>query len=295
MKRFIAIALLSSAMAAQSKPALSYLDDLRHWRSQRAANLSRPDGWLSLVALEWLKPGDNTLGSAPGNTLHLDRAPAQLAILRLTHNTVTLAAPANGFPLGTTLDGRPAAPATLSSSDDKPSELRVGNLLLVVIQRGDRLYLRVKDADSPIRLHFHGLNWYPPNPGFRITARWTPASSTHTLTIPNVLGKISHEHSPGTAKFTLNGQTVSLEPIVEDPESLFFIFRDATSKTTTYGAGRFLSTGLPSNGVTHPGTLQLDFNRAVNPPCAYTAYATCPLPPQQNRLTLAIPAGEKRF
>jgi uncharacterized protein (DUF1684 family) len=298
MKTLFATALLfvaPAAISAQAKPAVPYLDDLQHWRTQRAANLSRPEGWLSLVALEWLKPGDNTVGSAPGNTLHLDHAPAHLATLHLSNNIVTLAAPAGGFPSGTTLNGKPATPSTLSYDEDKPSELRNGGLLLVVIHRGDRLYLRVRDAQAPTRVNFHGLNWYEPQPRFKVIAKWTPAAAKHTLTIPNVLGQISHEPSPGTAEFTLDGQTIRLEPIVEDTESLFFIFRDATSKTATYGAGRFLYTDLPSNGVDKPGTLVLDFNRAINPPCAYTPYATCPLPPQQNRLSLSIPAGEKRY
>jgi hypothetical protein len=205
--------------------------------------------------------------------------------------------PTGGFPAGTTIDGKPATSTKLSHDDEHPSELRNGGLLMIVIKRGDRLYLRVKDAQAPTRTSFHGLNWYAPDPRYVVTAKWIPNNPPHSLTIPNVLGQISHEPSPGTAEFTLNGQTMRLEPVIEDPadKTLFFIFRDTTSKTTTYQAGRFLYASLPSNGVDKPGTIVLDFNRTQNPPCVYTAFATCPLPPQQNRLNIAIPAGEKRY
>jgi len=272
-----------------------YLAKLSQWRTQRATGLAEPDGWLSLAALEWLQPGATTIGSAPDNKLRLEHAPAHLAVLHLTGNTVQLTAPVGGFPSGTTLDNKPAAEAQLSHDDNHPSELRSGSLFMFVIQRGDRLYLRVKDASSPARLHFHSLNWFAPNPQFTITAKWIPSGVAGHLAIPNVLGQVSEESSPGIAEFTLYGQVIRLAPIVEDPHPLFFIFRDATSKTSTYGAGRFLNTSLPSNGLGKPGTIVLDFNRAINPPCAYTPYATCPLPPQQNRLTIPIPAGEKRY
>ncbi len=299
MKKLLAlVSCIAFTVLAQTNPSdPNYLDQLAQSRVQRAKSLSAPEGWLSLVALQWLKLGDTTVGSAPGNTLHLDHAPTHLATLHLADGTLTLTSPAGGFPPGTTLDGKPAIASTLSFDDNHPSELRSGSLLLIPIKRGDRLYLRVKDAAAPTRISFHGLNWYAPAPRYRITAKWIPYNPPHTLTVPNVLGQISHEPSPGAAEFTIDGQTLRLEPVIEDPadKSLFFILRDTTSKTTTYGAGRFLYTSLPSNGLDKPGTVVLDFNKAINPPCAYTPYATCPLPPQQNRLAIAIPAGEKRY
>ena len=276
-------------------PDHGYLLEMQQWRAKRAASLTAPDGWFSLVALEWLKPGDTQVGSALDNTVRLVNAPAHLAILRVAGETVHLAAPAGGFPPSTTLDGKPASEAPLSFDSSHPSELRSGSLLAIVIRRGDRLYLRVKDADAPTRTRFRGLNWYPPDPQYRVTARWIPAGGAMNLAIPNVLGQVSHETAPGMAEFTLYGQTIRLFPIVEDPQTLFFIFRDATSKTSTYGAGRFLYAALPSNGIGRPGTVLLDFNKAQNPPCAYTPFATCPLPPEQNRLTVPIPAGERRY
>jgi uncharacterized protein (DUF1684 family) len=283
--------------SAQTAPDSNYLQQITQFRTQRAKNVTAPEGWFSLVALHWLQPGDTTVGSAAGNTLHLDHAPAHLATFHLANNTVTLAAPAGGFPANTTLDGKPAAAGALSYDENHASQLRNRGLLIIVIKRGERLYLRVKDAQAPTRTGFHGLSWYPPDQRFVVTAKWTPYNPPRSLTVPDIIGQTESDPSPGIAEFTLNGQTLRLEPVIEDPADklLFFIFRDTTSHATTYGAGRFLYTQYPSNGLDKPGTVVLDFNRTQNPPCAYTAYATCPLPPAQNRLDIPIPAGEKRY
>jgi uncharacterized protein (DUF1684 family) len=130
-----------------------------------------------------------------------------------------------------------------------------------------------------------------------VHAKWVPYNPAKILEIPTILGTVSKLPAPGAAEFTIDGKTVRLEPVLEEPDSkeLFFIMRDTTSKTTTYGAGRFLYTQLPDHGLTQPGAVELDFNRLINPPCAFTAYATCPLPPPQNRLPVPIPAGEQRY
>jgi len=297
MKRLLLLLTLMPAATTQTAPGSKYRQQIEQFRAQRAKDLTAPEGWFSLVALHWLQPGDTTVGSAAGNTLLLEHAPLHLATFHLANNTVSLALPAGGFPAITTLDGKPATAATLSYDENHPSQLRNGGLLIIVIKRGDRLYLRVKDAQSPTRLAFHGLNWYAPDPRFVVTAKWIPYTPPRFLTVPNIIGLTETDPSPGVAEFTLNGQIIRLEPVIEDPADklLFFIFRDTTSKTETYGAGRFLYTQYPSNGLDKPGTVVLDFNRTQNPPCAYTAYATCPLPPQQNRLEIAIPAGEKRY
>lgn len=285
-----------ASQAAQAAPPANYQRLIGQVRQHRAEGLTAPDGWLSLVALQRLLPGETTVGSAAGNTLVLEHAPAHMLTLQTTgegaHGAVWLLAADKAV----TVDGAPAkAGARMVAEGPEASQLRAGPLLATLIERGDRMYLRVKDAGAPTRTHFHGLRWYPVAPRFFITARWAPAGASHTLTVPNVLGQIQQEPSPGAAQFTIDGKQVSLEPIVEGKDTLFFIFRDTTSRTATYGAGRFLYTDLPSNGLNQPGTLVLDFNQAQNPPCAYTAYATCPLPPIGNRLPVAIPAGEKRY
>jgi uncharacterized protein len=291
----LAATMVAPALAAKSA---DWKSDLLAWRVQHAQLLSEPDGWLSLVALDWLRPGNNSFGAASDNQIRLDSpVPAHLGVIQVSGNRVVLAAPSQGFPSALRVDGNPAHPTVLAGDDARPVVLTVGTLNLIVIHRGDRFALRVRDSQAPTRLNFHGLHWYAPDPRFRIEARWIPWVPAHQQKIPTVIGTTLDLPAPGLAEFTLDGKTVQLEPVLEAPgeKQLFFIVRDATSRTTSYGAGRFLYTGFPSNGLDRPGTILLDFNRLENPPCAYTPYATCPLPPARNRLDLALPAGEERY
>jgi uncharacterized protein (DUF1684 family) len=271
------------------------------WRAQRAKGLQAPEGWLSLIALGWLQEGDNSFGSAEDCRVQIaGKAPAHIAVVRWDKEkgALRLLPPAGGFPKDLRVDGQPAKEQTLMADDaDKPSKLTIGTFSIIAIHRDDRFALRVKDLQAPTRTGFHGLRWYAPNAAYRVHARWIPYNPPKMLDVPTVLGTTTHMPAPGAAEFTLDGKVVRLEPVLEDPNAtdLFFILRDATSKTTTYGAGRFLSTELPDHGVSQPGEVWLDFNRLVNPPCAFTPYATCPLPPPQNRLSVAIPAGEQRY
>jgi uncharacterized protein (DUF1684 family) len=301
---FVLAAMLSLSLAAgsdskSSDDQSSWQRDLLAWRAARATSLQAPEGWLSLIALGWLKEGDNSFGSAENSRVQITaKAPAHIAVVRLEKGALRLLPPAEGFPKDLLVDGQPAKEQTLLADDaDKPSKLAIGTLTIIVIHRDDQFALRVKDLQAPTRVGFHGLRWYAPNAAYRVHARWIPYNPPKVLDIPTVLGTTTHMPAPGVAEFTLDGQVLRLEPVLEDPKStdLFFILRDGTSKTTTYGAGRFLSTELPDHGVSQPGEVRLDFNRLVNPPCAFTAYATCPLPPPQNRLSVPIPAGEQRY
>jgi uncharacterized protein len=300
----IAVLSITAALAALlALPGIAaktadWQSDLLAWRAQRAQHLSAPDGWLTLVGLNWLEPGDNSFGAAADNRIRLDSpVAAHLGVLRLSGNHVSLVAPPQGFPSTLLVDGRPAHATALAGDDSEPTVLTAGSLTLIVIHRGDRYALRVKDAQAPTRLDFHGLRWYAPNPHFRVEARWIPWVPAHQEKIPTIIGTTIEMPAPGLAEFTLDDQTVQLEPVLEDPgdKQLFFIVRDATSRTTSYGAGRFLYTDFPDRGLEHSGHVVLDFNRLQNPPCAYTPYATCPLPPARNRLALALPAGEERY
>ncbi len=277
----------------------SWQRDLLAWRAERATNLQAPEGWLSLIALGWLKEGDNSFGSAEDSRVQIaGKVPAHVGVVRLEKGALRLLAPAGGFPKDLLVDGESAKEQALVADDaDKPSKLTMGTVTVIVIHRDDRYALRVKDQQAATRVGFHGLRWYAPNAAYRVHARWIPYNPPKVLDIPTVLGTTTHLPAPGAAEFTVDGQVVRLEPVLEDPKAtdLFFILRDATSKSTTYGAGRFLYTELPDHGVNQPGEVWLDFNRLVNPPCAFTAYATCPLPPPQNRLGVAIPAGEQRY
>ena len=166
---------------------------------------------------------------------------------------------------------------------------------LWAIDRGGKRYLRVKDSDAPALKHFHGLSWYTPAATYRVEARWIPYTSPHTLNVLNKLGQITPTPVPGYVEFELAGKTQRLTPMEASEKGLWFVFLDATHRTTTDGGGRFLITGAPSNGLHTAGTVVLDFNEAVNPPCAYSPYATCPLAAPENRMTVAVPAGEKRY
>jgi uncharacterized protein (DUF1684 family) len=277
----------------------SWQTDLQAWRAQRAARLQAPEGWLSLIALGWLKEGDNSFGSAEDSRVQITgKLPAHIGIVRLEKDSLRLLPPAEGFSKDLLVDGQPAKEQALHADDaDKPSKLAIGTITIIVIHRDDQFALRVKDLQAPTRTGFHGLHWYAPSAAYRVHARWIPYNPAKVLDIPTILGTTTHMPAPGVAEFTLDGQVLRLEPVLEDPQStdLFFILRDATSKTTTYGAGRFLYTDLPDHGLKQPGEVWLDFNRLINPPCAFTAYATCPLPPPQNRLGVPIPAGEQRY
>jgi len=290
--------LLPASAAAQ---ASSWQDDLATWRTAHAAELQKPDGWLSLVGLEWLEPGDNSIGSAPENKIHLAAGiPAHLGVLRLEKEIVTLLPPSEGFPKDLLLDAAAAKSQALRvvAEEDKLSEhLTIGTLNMYVIQRGARFALRIKDSRSPGILGFHGLKWYAPDDNYLVTASWTPYKSPKTITLVTLVDTTYEQPVPGVAEFSIAGKTYRLEPVLEDPavSKLFFVLRDTTSASTTYGACRFLYTGFPSNGLDNPGQLVLDFNRLENPPCAYTPYSACPLPPSGNRLPIPLPVGEQRY
>jgi uncharacterized protein len=288
-----------SSRDQNSKDQNSWQRDLLAWRAQRATGLQAPEGWLSLIALGWLKDGENSFGSAADSRVQIvAKVPEHIAVVRLEKASLRLLPPPEGFPKDLLVDGHPAKEQVLLADDtEKPTKLTIGTVTIIVIHRDDQFALRVKDLQAPTRTAFHGLRWYAPSPAYRVHARWIPYNPPKVLDIPTVLGTTTHMPAPGAAEFTIDGQVVRLEPVLEDPKAtdLFFILRDATSKTTTYGSGRFLYTELPDHGVSQPGEVWLDFNQLVNPPCAFTAYATCPLPPTQNRLSVPIPAGEQRY
>ena len=293
LARVIFVGVLASVAVAQDA---RYLKETAAARAASAAEAKSPTGWLTLVALEWLKPGQTTVGSAADNNIRLTGVPAHLGVIVVDGISSTLRPSPGGFAPEVSVDGRVlVAGPLLNDATGQPTTVRSGTVTMMVIARGDRLYLRVKDSEAPTRVHFHGLNWYPPDVKYRVKAKWIPYMPPKLVAIPNVLGQTSSTASPGAIEFELGGKTYRLDATGGDDKELSFIFRDQTSKTTTYGAGRFLETPGPDHGLKQPGTVMVDFNRAYNPPCAYTPYATCPLPPEQNRLAVAIPAGEKRY
>jgi hypothetical protein len=293
-----AIALVLPVTAQTLTDPDAWRRDLALWRTVHEKSISAPDGWLSLTALDWLKPGINSVGSAPASQVRLPAsAPARVGLITVSGKTVQLLSPAGGFPASLTVNGQPAREDALSTSDSAPSTIAIGSISMVVMERAGRFVVRIKDANSPARATFHGLNWFPPDPKLVVLARWIPYHPAQTAEISTALGNSLHLPAPGVAVMMLDDEIIQIEPVVEDPQSrsLLFILRDTTSTTSTYPGGRFLHTQIPDHGLDQPGTIVLDFNRLENPPCAYTPYATCPLPPQKNRLDVSIEAGEKRY
>jgi uncharacterized protein len=288
--RKLALASLGLLLAA---PLLSQgAPDYSAQRAARFARLTQPYGWFSLVALGWLRPGVTTVGSAPGSQVVLPNTPAHL--MRVTVGANGAAELLEADPK-LQLHGNPAPLHTpLPQDEEDSSALTLGDLRMWVIDRNGKKYLRVKSPEAPARVHAHPLSWYAPDARFRVEAKWVPYTTPHTMRVLNELGQVSTEPVPGYAEFTVGGQPERLQPMVEG-DKLFFVFRDGTAGSTTYGAGRFLTTDPPAGGMKQAGTIVLDFNQAVNPPCAYSPFATCPVASPENRMKVAIPAGEKRY
>jgi uncharacterized protein (DUF1684 family) len=274
------------ASSPASAPDAAYVQSFEKWKAEQVDDLKK--NWLPLAGLYWLKPGANSFGSAAENEIVFPQGPAHAGEFDLEGKDVTLKllpevhAASEGKPL--------VAPAKLDPDvSGHPSTVEIGSLQFHVIVRGERVGVRLKDADSTAVRNFHGLMFYPLDMTYRIAATWVPSDGKKTIDVPNVLGDVRAMRVAGTVVFKINGQDVELTDLRGDPsKGLFFVFNDLTAKTDTYPGGRFLDTDPVVNGK-----VILDFNRAYNPPCAVTPYATCPLAPKENRLAAAIPAGER--
>jgi len=287
---FLAAAFANPAIQISDDP--SYDEQIAKWRAERLKEINGEDGWTTLVGLFWLKNGKNTIGSSPSNDIDLpkERAPKFAGVLWLDNGIAQLEASRGS---GITRDGKPVSKLVLDSdADGKPTVLRLGSLTFFVIKRGERLGLRVKDKNNAARSHFAGLDYYRVNLKWRIQARYEPYDPVKFVSIANVLGMIDEMASPGALIFEANGKTLRLDPVLEKgSKQLFIIFADQTNGKDTYGAGRYLYADPPGAD----GKVIVDFNRAYNPPCAFTKFATCPLPPKQNRLPIRVDAGEKKY
>lgn len=273
-----------------SAPAASYEQELEQWKAKRLASLKSEDGWLSLIGLFWLKESENRFGSDPTNEIVLPdgKSPALAGTVRLAAGRVTLDARPDAK---ITSRGQPVTTLELKSDEDGESTmLEMGSLNFHVVKRGERLGLRFKDRDNPARAEFKGTDYYPADRRWVVNARFEPYQPPKQVPILNVLGMETEETSPGALAFEVDGRPYKLEALKEKgSEQFFIIFADQTNRTETYGAGRYLYADPPGAD----GRVTLDFNRAYSPPCAFTKYATCPLPPQQNRLPLRVEAGER--
>jgi len=272
----------------------NYKQSIEQWRVGRVELLTEPNGWLSLIGLEWLKDGANRIGSASDNDIVLKAGPAHLGVANLAGNgDVHLVLASDS---GALIDGKPVHEATLiddmKAGTATPTTVSFGTASFYVIDRDGRKGLRVKDSDAPGRKHFLGIDSFPIDPSWRIEATWVPAAPGETLEMGSVIGTIDKYPVPGKLEFTRDGKHFEILPVIEEPgdAQYFIVFADRTSGKETYGAARFIYIDPPKDGK-----VVLDFNKAYNPPCAFTPFATCPLAPPENRLDLRVTAGEKSY
>jgi len=290
---FVAAAILGVA-TVHATDTDSYKQSIEQWRAGRLDRLTAPGGWLSLAGLEWLKDGPNSIGSAADNDIVLTVGPAHLGVANLASSgEVHLALDDDS---GALIDGKPVHEVTLiddvKAGDATPTTVSFGTASFYLIDRDGRKGLRVKDSDAPSRKHFLGIDSFPIDPSWRIEATWVPAAPGETLEMGTVIGTIDKYPVPGKLEFSRDGKQFEILPVIEVPgdKQYFIVFADRTSGKETYGAARFLYIDPPKDGK-----VVLDFNKAYNPPCAFTPFATCPLAPPENRLDLRVTAGEKNY
>lgn len=291
-----ALWLALGALACDATPDVrldpdAHAADVEAWRQYRY-NLLAEEGWLLLVGLEWLEPGDNTFGAAPDNDVVLagEGVPRRVGVLRVQDSTVTMRVEAgrgvkHGDSLVTEIVMQPGSWASGTVAT-------LGSLNWHVIRRGGAFALRVRDSLTPSFTEFDSIPAFPLNPAWRLAARFDRYNPPDTIRVPSILGTVNDTPSPGAAVFRVDGRTYRLDVLGDPADSSFWIqFGDETNAIDTYGGGRYIWIDVP------PGRDEfvIDFNKSYNPPCVFTAFATCPLPPRQNRLPLRIEAGERSY
>ncbi len=272
----------------EEKASPEYKKEITDWQNKRVENLKKENGWLNLAGLFWLKPGENTFGSGKNNFIIFpEAAPQNIGIFYLTGGSVSVKFSNHSVKVNDVILDSTILKTDLTGSADVMS---LGRYKWFVIKRGDKFGIRLRDLDAELVKNFSGIESFPVNEDWKLTAQFVPYLPPKIIAVPNVLGTIEPEISPGYIKFAKDDKQFTLDAI-DGGEKLFLIFADETSGEETYGAGRFLSTDKPDS----TGTVVLDFNKTYNPPCAFSKYATCPIPPKQNNLHLKITAGEKTF
>ena len=268
-----------AALMLAAPPNTTYVASIDQWRAERERLLKADDGWLTVAGLFWLKEGANTCGTDPQSDIVLPAGAgaARLGAFELQHGRTTFRS--------ATGEVKPMK----ADTDGEPEVVTAGDVTMFVIHRGERYGIRLKDRNSRFRKEFTGLRWFPIREQYRVVAKFVPYPEPKMIAVPNILGETEKDPCPGYALFTLDGKEYRLEPVLDD-QQYFFIFRDLTAGKATYPAGRFFYADAPKDGK-----IVLDFNRAYNPPCAFTPFATCPLPPPGNRLAVRIEAGELNY
>jgi uncharacterized protein len=292
MKVLIFFAVIFASLISVNAQS-EYTNGIEKWRAEYETQLKSENGWLTVAGLFWLKEGANTVGAGAGFDIELTEnfKPGKFGAIDFQNGRAVLKVEPSVEAL---TEGQQVGEIELvpDAPEGKPTVIQTGSQTFYLIKREDRFGIRLKDKNSKERVNFAGLKWFPVNEKYKVKAKFEAFDAPKEILIPNVLGGNFKMKSPGILRFKLNGKKYTLEPVLEagSPDELFIIFRDLTYKTETYGAGRFLYAKRAKNG-----TVILDFNKSENPPCAFTEFATCPLPPPQNRLEAEIKAGEKRY
>ncbi len=297
MGRFCLVLMLAASLGCAApasetppEPSPDYLAEIRQWQVERLEKLRSPDGWVALAGLYWLEDGENAFGSDESLPIVFarDDVPAKAGALVFDGAQVRLEL----FP-GTrvTIEGEPVESGRVLKNDNEPSTdvLELGSFRFYVIKRDDRIGVRVRDLENPKLTTIDDTEFFPVDPRFKVEGTFTPYETPRTIDVANVLGMKEETEVFGEVEFDLNGKGYSLIPLSKNPSenSYWFSIRDTTTGKGTYGAGRYVSASYEGDQVT------IDFNRTYNPPCAVTEFATCPLPPRDNWLSVAITAGEK--
>jgi len=265
-------------------------EEVLRWRENRVARLRGSDGWLTVVGLAWLQQGENSVGSNPESRVQLPGGPSRIGSIRVAGGTIAATFEPEA---GVTHEGEPVT--TVNIRDDSrgvPTLFRLGSLSFYVIRRADQLAVRVKDSGSPARRSFTGIEYYPLDPRWRVRARFEPYDPPGSSRVPTVVGMEETYQVPGALVFEHEGLTYGNDAFLEEGETdLFIIFGDLTNGSETYGGGRYLYAPQPDDH----GDVMVDFNKAYNPPCVFTPFATCALPPPQNKLPIPVEAGQKLY
>ena len=297
MKPLIAVVFLS-IVAFACKPVKekqpvdpAYLADIETWHAKRIERLKSPTGWLSLAGLYWLKEGENKFGSDSSNQLIFPKKALPFCgSFSLIGGKVTLKAEKNA-PI--VHNGKSVSQMELrSDADSNTTVLQMNSFRFFVIKRGQEYAIRLRDTENPLITAFTGIERYPVDTDWRVEARFEPYDPPKNIEVPTIMGTVNSSQCPGALVFDIEGENYRLEPILEEgSDELFIIFGDKTNGAETYGGGRFLYSKKPAAD----NKVIIDFNKAYNPPCVFTEFATCPLPPAQNKLPIKVLAGEKKW
>ncbi len=296
MKRisFLAVVLIiisllpSCSKNYREKGTPEYLKEISSWHKNRIERLKKENGWLNLVGLYWLKQGENKFGTNKFNDIIFPegKAPGYIGTFNLSDSIVTVTIDPS---VEVTSEGKKVTTMRLKNDTQvDPTILQLGTLRWFIIKRGPKYGVRLRDLDSPLLKSFKDIDTYPVNSDWRLEAHLEPYNQPKKILVPNILGMVDTSVVKNAIVFTKDGVTYKLDPI-EEGNSYFVVFADMTSGKETYGAGRFLYINKPDS----TGQMIIDFNKAYNPPCSFTKFATCPLPPKQNHLMMEVTAGEK--